>query len=177
MDPITLGLIGLGAGGLLGGFQGFGKKKAYADQGKMASTQSAWAGLAGTPYGQLTMQRPDMLSEVGGGALKGGLTGVGVSADLAKAFKPEAGSITVANIGGVQGQPAGLVGSSPSFENQKSLWEIQSNINSGLNAVPATEPSGGRGPASVGFSRKPAGSIYGVPQMRPWNQYGGTGGR
>lgn len=173
MDPIiTPILVGTAVGGGIGAFQGRSKKRAYADQGALASTQSGWSGLSGGPMGQIG-PRPDMIGEIAGGAMKGGMTGFGMYTDYIKAMKPES---AVTNINSpVSSIPGGGYNVQSLEPSPSSMSEIQANIDAGRGAY----GGGSRGPASIGFKqmRKPTGQINTVPQMNPWFMYGGTGGK
>jgi hypothetical protein len=171
IDPVT----GMIIGGLAGGSSkllGYpAAKRAYEDDARNITTQNAWAWATGSPIQtRLQMKRPGLLPMVGEGIIKGGMTGLGASADLARAYKPEgAQSITNITSAGGGGNPWMAM---PSTGNQGAMNEIQQNIDAGMAG------GAGRAPASVGFARPMSANMY-PGGLRPvhWSMYGGTGGR
>jgi hypothetical protein len=176
-DLAIAALLGTGIGAAGGAAQGFAGKKKAEQKNLNAGIQSAWSGISRKMAPGQTVDVPDPGAEMITGGIKGGITGVGMYGDLAKSFKPEQSINIGTNTVGAPSAP-GLTGSSPSLApSQGSMNEINNNIWGGLNASPGTT-SVQSARKSFGYgSRMPASTINTVPQMRPWNQYGGTGGR
>ena len=192
-------LPAIAAGALIGAAiadrQNAAAKKAYAAQGHLASTQSAWSGLTGHGLGEVKGDRPNYLADVSSGAAKGALMGLDAKIAWDKSRMPAANNVV--NVGNTSVTPAiegnvvetpisnppTPVRQIPSYQSFDDGLDMYQRRNSVMDAMQRRNP---RRPAPTpeiqheGFrswlKNKPLRGPASEPPMNPWYIYGGTGG-